>query len=285
MSKITQALEKAARERARERAAQPTVTPKPTLLALEPSSVAAGLPPGVPVGGIEIDPHIVSATDPQSPISEQYRILRTNLQSLKGFSGGKTLVITSAVHGEGKSVTSINLALTLAQQEQLKVLLIDADLRCSSVDRWLGLHSTKGLSTVLSDGLNMDGAVLKLQSPPLSVLPAGPRPERPAELLESSNMRRLLSMLRNQYDAIIIDAPPVLPVTDPGILGAIADGTLLVVRAGRTQRKVVRQAQELLRQTKAKLLGCVLTHVEYYIPGYSRYSRYRSSRGTIGEDP
>lgn len=284
MSKITQALEKAARDRARERAAQPTVTPKPTLLALEPSSVAAGLPAGIPVGGIEIDPHIVSATDPQSPIAEQYRILRTNLQSLKGFAGAKALVVTSAVHGEGKSVTSINLALTLAQQEHLRVLLIDADLRCSSVDRWLGLGSTKGLSTVLSDGLNLDGAILKLQSPPLSVLPAGPHPERPAELLESSNMRRLLAMLRSQYDVIIIDAPPVLPVTDPGILGAMADGTLLVVRAGRTQRKVVRQAQELLRQTKAKLMGCVLTHVEYYIPGYARYYKYRYGEKSLAAD-
>ena len=137
MSKITKALEKAARERLEHRQMiHPTVTPKPVHV---PLAVAAAAPAvqaheAVVAPEAQIDAHIVSATDPQSPISEQYRILRTNLQSQKALGGGaKVLVITSAMHGEGKSVTSINLALALAQQEGLRVLLVDGDLRRGTV--------------------------------------------------------------------------------------------------------------------------------------------------------
>ena len=280
MSKITQALEKAARERQRhlEHKHQNeivTVTAKSVLVPLAPPSTsAAAVDETAPPSSVKIDPHIVSAADPSSPISEQYRILRTNLQSLKGFVGAKTIVLTSAVHEEGKSVTSINLAMTLAQQEGLKVLLIDADLRRSTIRHWLGVEGEHGLSTVLANGGSLNGNIVRLQSPPLSVLPAGPTPDQPAELLESTAMKRLLALLKTQYDVIIIDAPPILPVTDPGILGAQADGVLLVVRAGKTQRKVVQQAYELLKQSKARILGSILTHVDHYVPGYYKYYHY-----------
>lgn len=273
MSKITKALEKAARERTLRQQDQPTVTGKPTSIpltrpALDDAAVAAS---------VQIDPHIVSAADPSSPITEQYRILRTNLQSLKGFPGCRTLVITSAVHEEGKSVTAINLALTLAQQEGLRVLLLDGDLRRGSIHRWLGLEATQGLSTTLTNGLELNGTVVKLKAPPLSILPAGPPCDHPAELLESSAMKRLLGHLKSQFDVIIVDAPPILPVADPSILAAQADGVLLVIRAGRTQRRVVLQALGLLKQSKARLLGCILTHVEFYVPGYFRYYQYYRS--------
>lgn len=268
MSKITKALEKAARERTLRQQDQPTVTAKPTSIPLADPIAAVS---------VQIDPHIVSAADPSSPITEQYRILRTNLQSLKGFSGARTLVVTSAIHEEGKSVTAINLALTLAQQEGLRVLLLDGDLRRGSIHRWLGLEATTGLSTALTNGLELNGAVVTLKAPPLSILPAGPTPEHPAELLESSQMKRLFGHLKSQFDVIIVDAPPVLPVADPSILAAQADGLLLVIRAGRTQRKVVLQALGLLQQSKARLLGCILTHVEFYVPGYFRYYQYYRS--------
>ena len=280
MSKITQALEKAARERQRHVEHKDTeeivtVTAKPILVPLAPPSTgAAAVDETAQPCSVKIDPHIVSAADPSSPISEQYRILRTNLQSLKGFVGAKTIVLTSAVHEEGKSVTSINLAITLAQQEGLKVLLVDADLRRSTIHHWLGVEGEHGLSTVLANGGSLNGSIVRLQSPPLSVLPAGPTPNRPAELLESTAMKRLLAMLKTQYDVIIIDAPPILPVTDPSILGAQADGVLLVVRAGKTQRKVVQQAHELLKQSKARILGSILTHVDHYVPGYYKYYHY-----------
>ncbi len=273
MSKITKALEKAARERL-QRQQQPAVTALPPIsIPIErPETLSPGLGRVAAAGRLEIDAHIVAAADSKSPIAEQYRILRTNLQQLRMKPGSKTIVLTSAVNNEGKSVTAVNLALTLARQENLKVVLIDADLRKGSIRKWLGLADvTEGLSTVLERGGELNGSLIKLKEPGLTILPAGPYPEHPAELLESSNMRRVLATLKAQYDVIIIDAPPVLPVADPGILAAQADGVILVVRAGRTQRKTVSQAQALLKQMKANVIGCVLTHVEYYLPGYYRY--------------
>ena len=273
MSKITQALEKAARERLQRLQQEPPVVKARTTSVplIRPSAVGE-----VSIAGrIEVDPHIVTAVDPKSPISEQYRILRTNLQTLKLRPGTKTFVVTSAVHGEGKSVTSINLAMTLARQENLKVVLVDADLRKGSIRRWLGLSGeSDGLSAVLQRGGELNGSLLRLQEPALSVLPAGEVPDHPAELLESSSMKRLLATLKAEFDVVIIDAPPVLPVADPGILAAQADGVLLVVRAGKTQRKTVEQAHALLTQMRANVLGCVLTHMEYYLPGYYRYYHY-----------
>jgi len=267
MSKITKALEKAARERFQRRQEQATVVAKAATIALEPLNLAE-----ITTASVQVDPHIVSATDPKSPIAEQYRILRTNLQTLRMRPGAKTIVVTSAVHGEGKSVTSINLALTLARQENLKVVLIDGDLRKGSIRKWLGLPQThEGLSTALQRGGELNGSLVTLQDPPLAVLPSGPYADHPSELLESSHMKRLLATLKTQFDVILIDAPPVLPVTDPGILAAHADGVVLVVKAGHTQRKTVAQAQALLAQVKANVLGCILTHVEYYLPGYYRY--------------
>lgn len=273
MSKITQALEKAARERLQRTQEQVTVTASPVVVPLAPPPRRLG--EIASAGAVRIDPHIVSAADAKSPIAEQYRILRTNLQSLQLRSGPKVLVVTSAVHSEGKSVTSINLALTLARQENLNVVLVDGDMRKSSVPKWLGLADRRqGLSTALSHGGELDGALVTLQQPRLAILPAGPHAEHPAELLESTGMKRLLATLKTQFDIILIDAPPVLPVADAGILAAEADGVLLVIRAGKTQRRTVQQAMEQVRKMKAKLLGCVLTHMEYYLPGYSRYYQY-----------
>ena len=277
MSKITKALEKAARERLARSQEQPSVPVTPPVVV--PVTMRARLGE-IPVAeGIAIDPHIVSAAEAPSAIAEQYRILRTNLQSLRLRPAPKVIVVTSAVSGEGKSVTALNLALTLAQQETFRVALVDGDMRRSSIPRWLGMKpGGKGLSTVLSQGGELDGALVNLQSPRLAVLPAGPRPGHPAELLESVGMKRLLATLKAEFDLVIIDAPPVLPVADPGILAAQADGVLLVVRAGKTQRKTVAEAQELLTKMKARLLGCVLTHVEYYLPSYRRYyQQYYSS--------
>ena len=277
MSKITQALEKAARERLLHTQAHATTTAQAVLIPIEPVSRLGELGDIAVAGRIKVDPHIVAATDAQSPISEQYRILRTNLQSMRLAGGSPVIVVTSAVHGEGKSVTAVNLALTMARQEKLRVVLVDGDLRKSAVHRWLGLgEPAEGLSTALARGGELNGSLVRLQHPPLAVLPAGPHPEDPAELLGSSSMKRVLAALKRQFDLIIIDAPPTMLVTDPAILASQADGTLLVVRAGKTQRKTVARAHELLTRMNAKVVGCVLTHVEYYLPGYFRhYYAYR----------
>ncbi len=285
MSKITRALEKAARERLARAGEQVTTTASPMLVPVGP------LPEPLPdrlgeisvAGQVKIDPHIVSATDPQSPIAEQYRILRTNFQSLRLKPGVKVIVVTSAIHGEGKSVTAINLAMSMARQERLKVVLVDADMRKGSVPKWLGLGAReRGLSTALIRDGELDGSLVQFHEPPLTVLPAGPHPEHPAELLGSVALKRALATLKAQFDAVIIDAPPVLPVADAGILAAQADGVLLVIRAGKTQRRTVLQAHEHVKKMKAKLLGCVLTHMEYELPGHAKYYRYQRAATADG---
>ncbi|MBI3009544.1 MAG: CpsD/CapB family tyrosine-protein kinase [Candidatus Omnitrophica bacterium] len=280
MSKITKALEKAARERLQRQKERATVKAGSVEVQLE-SSIAAPLGAAMQ-DKIQVDPHIVGATEPSSPIAEQYRILRTKLQSLRlrQNGAGQALIITSAVHGEGKSVTALNLSLTMARQENWRVVLVDADLRKGSIHTWLGLDQNRGgLSSVLARGGEVNGELLWLKEPPLTVLPTGPYPDHPAELLESSSWKRLLATLKSQFDLVIIDAPPLLPVADPGILASQGDSVLLIVRAGKTQRKTVAQAQELLQRAKAKILGCVLTHVEYYLPGYYRYyHQYRYAK-------
>lgn len=269
MSKITQALEKAARERLQQyREERPNAPAAPVAVPMLPQPALGDT---TRMTDVHVDPHIISLADTKSPIAEQYRMVKMNLQTQGGQA--RTFVVTSALRGEGKSVTSLNLAATMARDERLKVVLVDADLRKSSVNKWLGLpESAEGLSTVLTRGGALDGALFKLASPNLTILPAGPAPEDPVVLLESSSMRRLLAMLKQQFDVVILDAPPVLSVADAGIMAAQADGTLLIIRSGRTQRRVVLQAQAQLQQMRANLVGCVLTHMEHYLPSY--YQQY-----------
>ena len=293
MSKITKALEKAARERLRRQqleAVVPAVSETNPADELAQQQVVAAVAEKLretepaqartassrskavvePIRfsqNLHIDPHIIVAADPKSPISEQYRIVRTNLQSMKPLTDAKVLLVTSSVHGEGKSVSSLNLAISLAQQQGMKVLLIDADLRASSADQWLGIQSEKGLSTALAGEGSFDGLLVNLVEDKLWLLPAGPQPEHPAELLDSANMKRIVESARRQFDMVVIDSPPVLPVADPGILGRFVDGVILIVRSGKTQRGTVEKTKALLKQTKAKILGCLLTHAEFFSPG------------------
>ncbi len=269
MSKITRALEKAALERLQREQPPVIVSDAPVMVKLLSDINAI-----TPIGQTQVDPHIVCAAEAASPIAEQYRMLKANLQSMRRRANIKTIVMTSAMVGEGKSVTSINLALTLARQEHLKVVLVDADMRRSSIHRWLGLgEPAHGLSTALQQNGALNGSLVRLGSPALTILPSGPHPQQPAELLASSNMRRILETLKAQFDLVIIDTPPVLSVSDSSILAAQADGVLLMVKAGRTQLKTILEAKARLEQVKATLLGCVLTHAHFFTPGYNRYYR------------
>ena len=274
MSKITQALEKAARERLRRGRDEG-----------RPESAEVSAPVAAPRSGLEqptdgtpvianVDPRIVTYFDRHSIIAEQYRMLRTNLQSMKSSQGFRTLMVTSAMHTEGKTVTSINLALTLAQQPNCNVLLIDADLRKGNVQRWLGLDAAVGLSETLSNGQAPDQAVVKMSGSALKILPAGRITAEPSDLLDSNKMREILQYFKRQFDYILVDAPPVLLVSDPSIISRCVDGVLFVVRAGRTQRKQVLHAQAKLEQVRARTIGSILTHAEYHSPFYYRYYRH-----------
>jgi len=217
----------------------------------------------------QIDPRIALFYDAHSPVAEQYRTLRTNLQTLKTEKPVKAIMITSSIHGEGKSITAINLAMALAKDLNKKsVLLVDADLRRAKVNKYLGFKAEAGLADLLSDGKNIDDALLNVGIENLTILPAGKTPHNPAELLGSNKMRNLVSALRSRYDYVIFDTPPVIPVTDASLLGAQADGAVMVIQAGRTQKGIIKHAESLLRQADVKLLGCILTNIQYHIPAY-----------------
>lgn len=217
-----------------------------------------------------IDPRIVVFYDHNSPVTEQYRSLRTNLQALKTEKPIKVLTITSATHGEGKTITSINLAISMAHDlNKKKILLVDGDLRRARISKYLGFKPELGLSDLLTDGVNTEDALIKIGMENLTILPAGKVPPRnPAELLGSSKLHNLITALKAKYDFIIFDAPPIIPVTDAGLLGAQTDGVVMVIRSGRTQRGVIKHSEVLLKQAQAKLLGYILTNIQYHIPAY-----------------
>jgi receptor protein-tyrosine kinase len=217
----------------------------------------------------KIDPHIVTYFDSISPISEQYRILRTNLQALDKTNPPKVFGITSAIHGEGKTVTSINLAITFAHDLNKKsILLVDADLRRGKLTKDLGLKADKGFSDILTNGVTIEDALLSIDIENLHILPSGKKPHNPAELLGSTKTRELIAELKKKYDYVIFDCPPIVPITDASVLGAQLEGVVMIIQAGRTQRGILGHAQDLLRSARVKVLGYVMTNIEYHIPEY-----------------
>ena len=221
------------------------------------------------IGDSKIDPHVVTYFDPKSPISEQYKILRTNIQSLKTNNKSKVFVISSSIHSEGKTITSLNLSIALANDVNNKrVLLVDADMRKGKVAKYLNIQPEAGLSDFLTNGTAFESCVFNFGVENLDVIASGKAPQNPAELLGSYKMKELLNSLRAKYDYIILDTPPVIPLTDPQVLGAQADGVFLVVQAGRTQRGIIQHAESLLLQAEAKVLGFILTGIRYHIPEY-----------------
>ncbi len=217
----------------------------------------------------KIDPRIVTFYDSHSPVTEQYRTLRTHIQSLNPQKPVRAFAITSAIHGEGKTVTSVNLAITMAKDLNKKsILLVDADLRRPRISKYLGVTAETGLAEVIGDNAAVDDALLNIGIENLTVLPAGKSVHNAAELFSSAKVSGLLTNLKSRYDYIVVDVPPIIAVTDPSLLGTHLDGVMMVVQAGRTQKGIVKHAQSLLKQSQVKLLGCVLTSIQYHIPAY-----------------
>lgn len=217
----------------------------------------------------KIDPRIVAFYDAQSPVTEQYRSLRTNLQALNPQKPIKVITITSSIHGEGKTITAINLAISMAHDlNKNKILLIDADMRRSRISSYLGINSDAGLSDLITNGIDLDKTLLNIGISNLTILPAGKSINNSAELLGSLKMKNLIGILKAKYDFIIFDTPPITPVTDAGLIGAMTDGVVMVIQTDRTQRGIVKHSEGLLKQAQAKLLGYILTNVQYHVPAY-----------------
>jgi succinoglycan biosynthesis transport protein ExoP len=203
---------------------------------------------------------VVLGDDPQGPLAESYRSLRAALQFLDVDEGARSIVVTSSVEAEGKSVTAVNLAVALADTGE-RVLLVDADLRRPGVAGLLGLDGTVGLTDVLIDRVPLDQALQPDERGLLTVLPSGAVPPNPNELLQSRALERLLAVLEERFDRVVIDAPPVLQVSDAAILAHRASGALLLVGSGQVKRAQLQGALDVFRQTRAPVLGIVLTMV------------------------
>lgn len=206
-------------------------------------------------GGADGAP-LISDIDTYSPRAEAFRVLRTNLQFIDPDANKKVFVLSSALPGEGKSTTACNLALALAEGGQ-SVALVEGDLRRPRVAQYLGLVDAVGLTTVLVGRIDLADAVQETQYPGLSVLSSGKTPPNPAELLQSRAMSALIAQLREDYDVVLIDAPPLLPVTDAALIASVVDGAVLVVRHGKTSADQVRGAVERLEGVGAKPVAAV----------------------------
>jgi capsular exopolysaccharide synthesis family protein len=215
--------------------------------------------------------HVLADNDPSGYEAEAIRRLRTNLQFVRPADRSFSLVVTSSVPGEGKSTTSINLAVALADAGS-RTLLIDADLRRPSVAEYLGLEGIAGLTTVLIGRASADDVIQNWRGG-LDVMPAGQIPPNPSELLGSDSMAGLLKDLISQYDVVILDSSPLLPVTDAAVLSSVVDGVLVVIGAA-THRPQFREALDSLHAAGGHAFGVVLNKVVR-----KRSSRYAYSYG------
>jgi capsular exopolysaccharide synthesis family protein len=182
-------------------------------------------------------------------------------------------MITSAGPEEGKSTVIANLAVTMAQTSK-QTLLVDADLRRPMLHKLLKTRQHPGLTNILVDGIEPDEAIVATGVQNLSLLPSGPIPPNPAELLDSEAMRDLWPQLRDRYDQVLVDTPPTIALTDAAVLASQVDGIILVIQAGETRIDVARETKELLTHAGGKILGAVLNGVKYGGDSYYRYYYY-----------
>ncbi len=214
--------------------------------------------------------------DSHGPRAEAFRQLRTNLQYVDVDRPPRVVVVTSALPDEGKSTTSVNLASTLAPAGT-RVVLVEADLRRPRVAHYLGIEGAVGLTDVLAGHCDLDVALQSWGRDLFSVLPSGPLPPNPSEVLNSQHMQELLKVLEGRFDVVLVDSPPLLPVTDAAVLARAGDGAIIVVRHGRTTKEQLARTVATLQAVDARLLGTVLNRVPRRGPDASYYGyAYRS---------
>ncbi|KAB8144904.1 CpsD/CapB family tyrosine-protein kinase [Chloroflexia bacterium SDU3-3] len=213
---------------------------------------------------------LITLRDPRSQAAEAYRTLRTNIQFSSLDRQITTLLATSTSPDEGKSTTVANLAVAMAQSEQ-RVILVDCDLRRPSLHTLFGVDNDSGLTSVILASEEEALPLVATEVPGLHLLPSGPLPPRPADILGSRRMEALIARLRAQADIVLFDTPPVVAVTDAAVLATRVDGVLLVLQAHKTSRERARQARQILEKVKANILGVVLNDAEIE-QGYGYYS-------------
>ncbi|WP_428909818.1 CpsD/CapB family tyrosine-protein kinase [Niallia sp. Krafla_26] len=218
----------------------------------------------------ELKRSLITSQNPKSPISEQYRTIRTNIQFSAVDEEIKTLLVTSSGPGEGKSTTAANLAVVFAQQGK-RVLLIDSDLRKPTVHYTFNFTNTFGLTNVLTRQSQFHEVIKESMEKNLYILTSGPIPPNPAELLSSKAMEQFMKDVEEEFDMILFDSPPVLAVTDGQILASKCDGTILVVSSGKTETEQAVKAKELLKASNSHILGVVLNSKKMENSNYYYY--------------
>ncbi|CAN7690598.1 CpsD/CapB family tyrosine-protein kinase [Paenibacillus sp. LjRoot153] len=204
---------------------------------------------------------IITHQNPKSPISEAYRTLRTNIQFSSIDEELRVIMVTSAGPGEGKSTTLINLAVAYAQTDK-KVLVIDGDLRKPTMHHALHVSNRSGLTNLLTNQLTIADVLQSSFVPNLQIITSGPIPPNPSEILSSKKMLSVLDELKQQFDIILIDAPPAIAVTDAQIIATRSDGVIIVVNSDKTKREVVLKAKQNMDNVRARILGVVLNNVD-----------------------
>ena len=232
---------------------------------------------------IAVKSELLIDADKNSPLAEAYRQLRTSILLSTAGHAPKSLLITSSLPAEGKTTTAINTAISLAQTGA-KVLIIDADMRRPRLHSVFGISNAQGLSTLLSSDLTIEKMHESVQTDAatkLYLLPSGPIPPNPAELLGSEQMSNLLKLLQTNFTHVVVDSPPIASFTDGVLIASMVDGVLLVVHAGKSSRQIVRRSRQLLQDIGAKIFGVVLNNVNlnsqdnnYYYQSYYHRNNY-----------
>jgi len=212
-----------------------------------------------------------------STAAESCRVVRTNILFSSPDRPLKTFVVTSSNPVEGKTMTSVNVAIVMAQGGH-RTLLIDTDMRRPRVHKIIAVGNEKGVSNLILGNAKVEDVVVATDLPNLFVLPCGPLPPNPSELLQSDRFKQVVQMLTEKYDRLIFDSPPLLAVTDAAILSRVVDGTLLVARSGKTHRDALARAKQHLDAVRTTIVGVILNDVDIERSrsfGYYRYYNYR----------
>jgi capsular exopolysaccharide synthesis family protein len=217
---------------------------------------------------------LITRQDPKSPISEAYRTIRTNIEFSNLDEEIKTIVVTSSQQNEGKSTIIANLAVSFAGMEDKKVLVVEGDLRNPTVHRMFNVSNTHGITDILTGHKSFDECVHVTEVKGLHVLSCGKIPPNPSEMLASKKMKFFIESLKDHYDYIFIDAPPIGIITDAGIVSTYTDGTILVVASKEVDVEMIKIAKERLEKVNANILGVVLNKFEDSSGSYGYYNYY-----------